>query len=75
MRVENSFEEWGVRVGNSKIIRGIGRGFYGKRHAEQERERILHNAKLPMVGQPRTAVVVRRQVVEIRETTEWVEDE
>jgi hypothetical protein len=73
MRVENSYTEYGVRLGDSQTIVSKGRGYYGKLHAEQEVARIAHNAKLPFVGQPEFGTLVSRDVIEITETTNWAE--
>lgn len=62
--------EWGVLVGDSLIIR-FGVGYYGQKHAEQEVERIAHNAKLPFVGQPKYGTVVCRTVTRSWSATEW----
>jgi hypothetical protein len=67
-------EEWGVHYGDPEVstnVRSLGTGFWAKTHAEQEVERVLHNATLPNFGQPTTASVVHRTVTRYCSATEW----
>jgi hypothetical protein len=67
-------EEWAVHYGDPAVstnIRSMGTGFWAKRHAEQEVERVLRNATLPNFGQPMTASVVRRTVTRYYSATDW----
>lgn len=64
-------DEWGVRYGQSPNVRSQGTGYWAMRHAEQEVQRVRHNATLPSVGQPKTAEVVHRTVTRSYQATEW----
>lgn len=63
--------EYGVRLGDSPTVVNKGVGYWARRHAEQEVERIAHNATLPFVGQPTRGTVVQRAVTRYYNATDW----
>ena len=71
--MEERYEEWGVRYNGDGPIRSMGQGYWAMKHAEQEVERTTHNATLPSVGQPKSATVVKREVVKTFEAKDWIE--